>query len=154
MSAKIHYLNPKSEPIGFFLRIGSNGHRQLETLHSSGRLPVNRVVADATFLKAQTELLGSLRSAGVEITLDTRIAELSEPGSYLPSLQWLSSIADKTRPMTPLDFSGEGSRRIAVEIAAIAVANSVDAVLVPSHFVSNAQSVWWQIDLRLCADLR
>lgn len=83
MSARIHYLTLKPEPIGHFLRIGSTGHHQLETLHSSGRLPVNRVVAEAASLKAQSELIGLLKNAGVEITLDTRIAELSEAGSYL-----------------------------------------------------------------------
>jgi hypothetical protein len=134
MTARIHYLTPKPEPIGHFIRIGSSGHRQLETLHSSGRLPVSRVVAEAASLKAQGELLGSLRNGGAEITLDTRIAELSEPGSYVPSAQWLAS-ADKTRPMTPRDFSGDGSRRIAAQVATCAVANAVHSVLVPSHFV-------------------
>ena len=56
-----------------------------KTLHSSGRLPVNRVVAEAASFKAQSELLGLLRNTGAEITLDTRIAELSEAGSYVPS---------------------------------------------------------------------
>jgi len=153
MSAKIHYLTAKPEPIGHFLRIGSSGHRQLETLHSSGRVPVDRVVAEAASLKAQSELLGLFRNAGAEIVLDTRIAELSEQGSYVPSAQWLSSV-NKTRPMTPRDFSADGSRRIAVEIATLAVANSVDAVLAPSHFVLDAGSPWWSIDLQLCMDLR
>src|SRR6266704_5600155 len=116
MTAKVLHLVSKPRPIGHFIRIGSNGHRQLETLHSSGRLPVNRVVADAASFKTQSELLGLLRNANVEIALDTRIAELSEAGSYVPSAQWLTSV-DKTRPMTPRDFSGDGSRRIAVEVA-------------------------------------
>jgi hypothetical protein len=153
MSAKIHYLTPKPEPIGHFIRIGSSGHLQLETLHSSGRLPVNRVVAEAPSLKTQGELLGLLRNAGAEITLDTKVAELSEHGSHVPSAQWLASV-DKTRPMTPRDFSGDGSRRIAAEVAAFTVANAIDVVLVPSHFVIDARSVWWRIDLQLCADLR
>jgi len=153
MSAEIHYLTPRPEPIGHFIRIGSSGHRQLETLHSSGRLPVNRVVAEAASLKAQSELLGSLRNGGAEITLDTRIAELSELGSYVPSAQWLTS-ADKTRPMIPKDFSGDGSRRIAAEVATVAVANAVNCVLAPSHFIADARSPWWQIDLQLCVDLR
>jgi hypothetical protein len=152
MSAEIHYLPRQPEPIGHFIRIGSN-HRQLETLHSSGRLPVNRVVADASSLKAQSDLLRLLKSAGAEITLDTRIAELSEPGSYTSSAQWLT-FADKKRPMIPLDFTGDGSRRIAKEVATLAITNAVDAVLVPSHFVINARSDWWRIDLQLCTDVR
>lgn len=56
--------------------------------------------------------------------------------------------------MTPRDFSGDGSRRIAVEVATFAVENAIDAVLVPSHFVVDARSPWWKIDLQLCANLR
>jgi hypothetical protein len=126
MSAKIHYLTPRAEPIGHFIRIGS-AHQQLETLHSSGRLPINRVVATAGLFKAQSGLLGLLRNAGAEITLDTRVAELSEPGSHAPSAQWLTSV-DKSRPMTPRDFAGDGCRRIASEIATFALTNAVDAV--------------------------
>lgn len=152
MAAKIHYLTPKPEPIGHFVRIGS-AHRQLETLHGSGRFPVNRVVADASAFKAQAELLRSLRDAGAEITVDTRIAELSESGSWVASAQWLVS-GDKTRPMTPRDFAGDGCRRIASEVATFAVTNAVDAVLAPSHFLTHALSTWWPIDLRLCVELR
>jgi hypothetical protein len=152
MSAKIHYLTPKPESIGHFVRIGS-AHHQVEILQSSGRLAVNRVVATAALLRAQSSLLGLLRAAGAEITVDTRIAELSEPGSYVPSAQWLTSV-DSTRPMTPRDFSGDGSRQIAAEVATLAVANDVDAVLVPSHYVNDSRSPWWRIDLQLCADLR
>src|ERR1700730_8976881 len=153
MTARIHYLTPKPEPIGHFIRIGSSGHHQLETLHSSGRLPVNRAVAEAASFKAQSELLGLLRNAGAEITVDTRIAELSEAGSYVPSAQWLTS-ADESRPMIPRDFAGDGSRRIASEVATFAVTNAVDAVLAPSHFVHHSLSPWWPIDLQLCMDLR
>src|SRR6266851_346812 len=153
MTATVHYLTPKPQPIGHFIRIGSNGHHQFETLHSSGRLPVDRVVADAASFSAQSALLGSLLNAGTEITLDTRIAELSEPGSYVSSAQWIRSV-DRARPMTPRDFGGEGCRRIALEVARLAVTNGVHTVLAPSHFIKNALSIWWPIDQQLCAELR
>jgi hypothetical protein len=153
MTARIHYLTGKPEPIGHFIRIGSSGHHQLETLHSCGRLPVNRVVAEAASFGAQSELFGLLRNTGAEITLDTRIAELSEAGNYVPSAQWLASV-DKSRPMTPRDFAGDGCRRIASEVATFVVTKAVDAVLAPSHFVTNALSTWWPIDRQLCLELR
>jgi hypothetical protein len=59
------------------------------------RLPANRVVAEAASFNAQSELLGLLRNTGAEITLDTRIAELSEAGSYVPSAQWLTSVEER-----------------------------------------------------------
>ena len=140
MSAKIYHLTPKPAPIGHFVRIGS-AHHQLATLQGGGRLPVKRVTTEAAALKTQSDFLGSLRNAGVEITLDTRIAELSEAGSHVQSAQWLRCV-DKTRPMTPRDFGGDGSWRIASEVAALAVENKVDAVLAPSHFIKDSQSPW------------
>ena len=92
MAARIHYLTPKPEPIGHFIR-------------------------------------------------------------YVPFAQWLTGI-DKSRPLTPRDFADDGFRRIASEVATFAVKNVVDAVLVPSHFVINARSAWWPIDLKLCLELR
>jgi hypothetical protein len=50
MSAKIHYLTPKPEPIGHFIRIGP-AHHQLETLHSSARYK-NRGIERARKLPA------------------------------------------------------------------------------------------------------
>jgi hypothetical protein len=114
---------------------------------------MKRVTTEAAALKTQSDFLGSLRNAGVEITLDTRIAELSEAGSHVQSAQWLRCV-DKTRLMMPRDFGGDGSWRIASEVAAFAVENKVDAVLAPSHFIKDAQSPWWNIDLKLCTDLR
>jgi hypothetical protein len=56
--------------------------------------------------------------------------------------------------MIPRDFGGEGSRRIALEVARFAVANRANAVLAPSHFLKNALSVWWPIDQQFCIELR
>ena len=153
MSGKIIELTPRPEPIGHFIRIGGNGHRQLETLQGSGKLQLDRVVADAASFKAQKDLLGSLRNSGTEITLDTRIAELSEVGSYVQSAQWLSCV-ERSRPLIPADFAGDRSDRIVAEIAEFAIRNAFDAVLAPSHFVTDARNPWWPIDIKLCQHLR
>jgi len=114
---------------------------------------VKRVVTEASRLKVQADFLQSLRSTAVEIAPDTRIAELSEPGSHVESAQWLRCV-DNNRPMTPRDFDTDGIWRIASEVAALAIENKVDAVLAPSHFIKDAQSSWWHIDLELCTNLR
>ncbi len=48
MSENVVYLHGQPKPVGRFLRIGSTGHRQLETLHGSGKLHVDRVVVEAS----------------------------------------------------------------------------------------------------------
>ena len=78
MDATIHQLHPVL-PFGHYLRLGHTGHRKLEDLHASGRFGIDRVVVDAAHIDDQRELLDSLRSAGTEIILDPKVAELSTP---------------------------------------------------------------------------
>ena len=82
MSATVHHLHGHPKPIGQFLRVGNSGHRQLETLHSAGRLPIDRVVVEAAWFEPQKDLVRALREAGAEIVLDTNVAELSALGRY------------------------------------------------------------------------
>lgn len=53
MSAKIHYLGGNPTPIEQFIRVGHSGHRQLETLHSTGRVRLQHIVIDAAQIDAQ-----------------------------------------------------------------------------------------------------
>ncbi len=57
--ARILYLHGKPRPIEQFTRIGYNEHRQLATLHASGRLPIKRAVFEATYLTGQSDLLNT-----------------------------------------------------------------------------------------------
>ena len=82
MNTKVHYLHPRPEPIGYFLRVGNSGHRQLETLHEAGCAFPDRVVFDAAWIDVQRDLLGTLREGGSEIALDSNVAELSALGRF------------------------------------------------------------------------
>jgi hypothetical protein len=85
MTATVHYLHSRPEPIGQFLRIGNNGHRQLEALHSAGRLRAEHVVVEAAWIDAQKDLIHAMREARdprVQIVLDPNVAELSTLGRY------------------------------------------------------------------------
>jgi hypothetical protein len=153
MSATVHYLHGHPQPIGQFLRVGNSGHRQLETLHSAGRLPVDRVVVEAAWLEPQRDLVRALRDAGTEIVLDTNVAELSALGRYeaiTRRLPW----GEESRPLVPDDFSVGSLRDICGQIARFAVAAEVDVVLAPAHFVEGARSKWEAGDVEACKGLR
>jgi hypothetical protein len=74
MTDTLHYLHPRSQSFIGFLRIGHTGHRKLEALLASGRLPFGRMVFDAAYIGGQKELLGALSAAGREIVLDSNNA--------------------------------------------------------------------------------
>ena len=111
MAGKIHCIYGQPTPIGHFVRVGYNGHRQLETLYARGRFAPDRVVIDAARFDAQRELINTLSAAGVEIVIDPTVAELSTVGRFEGASKGLAW-AKKTRPLDSVDFQGaeEGAR--------------------------------------------
>ena len=68
-------------PLAHFIRIGE-AHKRLADLYASGRLPATRVVVEGSRLRHQRELISDLREDGVEIVLDTEVAELAARAKY------------------------------------------------------------------------
>jgi hypothetical protein len=81
MSGNVVYLHPKPEPVAHYLRLGAF-HRQVEKLLAAGRLPVERVVVEASAFTHQKDVIGQLVDAGRELVLDTNAAEFSVVGCY------------------------------------------------------------------------
>ncbi len=146
MSAEIHYLTGNPKSIEQFIRVGHNGYRQLETLHSSGRVPISHAVIDAAHIDTQKDLVHTLREAGADIVLDTNIAELSSIGRFdgsVKSAPW----ANSREPLKPSDFKGHNKRNITDRIAEFCVEHNVDTVLSPSHLISSSRDKWVLVDL-------
>ena len=59
MSENVVYLHPKPEPVAHYLRLGAF-HRQVEKLLAAGRLPVERVVVEASAFTHQKDVVGQL----------------------------------------------------------------------------------------------
>lgn len=151
MNATIHKLHPVL-PVGHYLRLGHTGHRKLEDLHASGRLAIDRVVADAAHVADQKELLDSLRASATEVVLDARIAELSTPGGYRTSARKLDW-AHPDRPYAVDDFDQNQVSDVAAKIADFAVKHHVDVVMA-THFLEGPQDRWLAVDAELCQALR
>jgi len=81
MSENVVYLHPHPESVAHYLRLGAF-HRQIEKLLAAGRLPVERVVVEASAFTHQKDVVGQLVDAGRELMLDTNVAELSAVGRY------------------------------------------------------------------------
>ena len=99
-------LRAPTDPIGHYIRLGDSGHRQLADLHAGGRFSPKRVVADASRLHHQAELVVALRTSGTQIVLDTKAAELSAEGrfsGFAAGAPW--SRAGNGRPLMPRHFA-------------------------------------------------
>ena len=115
----------------------------------AGRFYANRAVFDAAWIDTQSDLLRALRDSGVEIVLDSNVAELCARGRFDGAprrLPW----AKEGRPLAAEDLSRGAIDRI----AEFAVAREVDVVLAPTHFLLDAGDEALRVDLRLCPELR
>lgn len=147
-------MSAPAQPVAHYVHIGLTAHRQLETLHAEGRFPVRRVILDAARLRFQKDLIAALRASGAELILDTNIAELSALGRFdgqVKTAPWASANA----PLRPSDFAATSRRDVIGEIARFAIANGLDAVLSPAHFLQNgSRDEWFDVDRSSCVALR
>jgi hypothetical protein len=153
MTATVHQLHSRPQPIGSFLRIGYTGHRKLESLIAASRLRFRRFVFDAAHVEEQQDLFATLHRAGCETVLDPNAAETATPGRFhsaVSALPW----ANPDRPLLPDDFGRARNLDTAKAIAEFALRCKVDAVLAPTHCLDVFPSPWLAIDLRLCDELR
>ncbi|KAB0676020.1 hypothetical protein [Aureimonas leprariae] len=153
MAENVFYLHGQPSPVGHFLRVGTTGHRQLETLLGAGKTMPDRVVIEASAAGRQQELIQSLREAGAELILDTNIAELSSLGRFSGAAReapW----ANPSAVLSPDDMKANANRDVIGQIARFAVAQGFHAVLAPTHILEGSPDPLFGTDRDATAALR
>ncbi len=154
MADNVVFLHKPPQQVSHHLRVGFSGHRQLDALAQSGRLPVSSVVFDAAAFAHQRDLAGSVAEAGGEIILDTNCAELSSIGRFegaVRSAPW----ANPDGVLSEDFFVRKGNFDLFGRIARFAVEVGVHGVLAPSHYLADGSvDKWLQIDAASCVALR
>lgn len=153
MGENVVYLHGQPTLIGHYLRVGTSGHRQLETLQNAGRLGMSRVVFDASGHEHQKDLMTALAEAGAELILDTNIAELSTVGRFggaAKKAPW----ANPSARLTADDLQPSANRDIIGHIARFAVQAGFHAVLAPTHLLSDSVDPLLAVDIRSTTALR
>lgn len=149
------HATPPIQPIAHFIRIGE-AHKRLSDLHAAERLPAKRVVIDTSRFRYQKELIDEFRKSGAEIVLDTEVAELAAPAKFQGQVRnapWAAACDGK--PLGPQHFAANASTDVIGQIARFAVENRIDAVLAPTHFLSDPLfSGWFSVDRAACLALR
>ena len=123
-------------PVGHAIRTGETAFRRLEDLYAEGRLPARAVIVDASKARFQREFIRSLRSTGTDVTLDPKVAELSEVGKFRGTAKeapW--AVDDDARPLEPEDFEPGASIDLFGKIARMSAELGVTSVMAPTHFL-------------------
>jgi hypothetical protein len=140
-------------PLACFVRVGE-AHKKVADLHAAGHLPARQVVIEASRYRHQRELVSAFRESGAEIVLDTEAAELAAPAKFRGHSH-RAPWALPDGPLGPDRFRNRAPDDVVGKIARFAVANNVDVVLAPSHFLGDpACTEWLLIDAAACRALR
>ena len=153
MNKNVVYLHGQPKPVGHFLRVGTSGHRQLETLLGSARLRINRVVIEASAALRQHDLVAALAETGGELILDTNVAELSSVGRFsgaAKSAPW----ANPDSVLTPDDLRPNANRDVIGQIARFAVKQGFHAVQAPAHILEGSTDKLFSLDREATSALR
>ncbi|MCY3859223.1 MAG: hypothetical protein OXG25_10000 [Gammaproteobacteria bacterium] len=126
--------SPLRSSLGSVIRVGNQAHRRLQDLRAEGRLPGEALIVDASVLSSQESFIGALRDSGAEVILDTKIAELSEAGTYKGKVR-KTPWAIESRPLKNQDFTLGSHSKLIRDIAQTAVKLGVSGVLSPSRFL-------------------
>ena len=143
-------------PIGHAIRTGEASYQKLEHLHAEGRLPARAAIIDASKARFQGEFIRSLRESGADVTLDPKVAELSEVGKFrglAKGAPW--AIEDNCRPLEPGDFELGSNSDLFGKIARLTVELGMTSVMSPTHYLRpGVDNDWLPIDCRSVALLR
>lgn len=145
MNKNVVYLHGEPKAVGHFLRIGTSGHRQLETLLGSGRMNIDRVVVEASAVQRQGDLLSALREAGGELILDTNVAELSSVGRFSGSAKG-APWANPDSVLTPDDLLPNSNRDVIGQVARFVVKSGFHAVQAPVHVLESSTNALFGVD--------
>ncbi|MCG6204995.1 hypothetical protein LPW26_10130 [Rhodopseudomonas sp. HC1] len=151
--SNVVYLRRAPDQVAAFLRVGGSGHRQLETLLMSGKLPSKRLVLDASAFSRQGDLVAGLKRAGRELSLDTNVAELSAVGRFQGAVR-TAPWAPADKPITESDVLGNQAWLLP-KVARFAVENGLNRIQAPTHFLERGvKDPWFRVDLEACLRLR
>lgn len=152
MSENVVYLHGQPDPIAHYLRLGAF-HRQAEKLLASGRMPVQRLVVEASAFAQQKDVITQFVEAGRELILDTNAAELSAIGRCTGAAK-AAPWAHPKGALRPEHFTSGNSHDVVGMVARFAVEHRFDAVQAPTHVLESSTDRWFVIDRQACLALR
>ncbi len=145
-------VRPALTPLGLYLRVGYNDHREIAAAIVSGRTQFSGVVVDAHRIDRHRELLDLVEKAGLECILDPCTQASAMPGGYsdaLGELPWGAGHRHR-----PADFEASRLLPVVTSIAQFAVQHRLTEVISPTHYLAAANDPWLKIDIAATRAMR
>jgi len=135
------------DPLGFFVRVGYNDHREVLDLIASGEQGICGLVIAAQNVTRHRELIGEAGHRGLHLILDPKTQPMALPGGHtetLAALPW-----GLPRCHRPSDFDDNAGRDRAASIVKMAVDCGCTQVLGPTHLLTGVNDPWLRRDINM-----
>jgi hypothetical protein len=151
---KPRILRPVPDPLGLYFRPGPNDHTSLGERIANGGTAFSGLVISAGRMPRHEELRAEARAHNLEAVLDPHTVELATAGGFARST--FDTVAWKGQAIhTAASLNRGVGMELAADIAACCVTHKFDAVLAPTHFLSEGPGdPWLPIDVKLTSALR
>lgn len=143
---------PEMEPLGLYLRVGRNQHRDLLDVLSSGERNFHGLVIDAGNVKRHGDLLSRALKEGLDVALDPKTHAMALPGGFSSSMTNLPWGLERHHNIR--DFAGDAGRQVAHRISEFAQEHNFTQILGPTHLLSGPNDPWLRHDIGNMAALK
>ena len=133
------------DPLGLYLHAGYNDHKAILNMLATGDKTFFGAVFDPTKLDRHAELREQIFENKLDAILDPCTIRSATPGGFsnaISALPW-----GKNRPHNEDDFKGLSGRRSIGDLAAFTCEHGFTQVMAPSHYISNVNDPWLDIDI-------
>lgn len=129
---------------GFYFRVRNNDHVVISQLLAEKRLKASGLVIDARYQQRHEDLCDAAQKAGLDLCLDTKAMEMAISGMWAngySELPW----GGQTVHQAP-KFTESFHRKYIEKTAAFVCNGPYTMVLAPTHYISDEDSPWLEID--------
>jgi hypothetical protein len=137
-------------PLGFFVRVSRNDHREMLDLLASGERGMFGFVVDAQHVERHRELLTEARGRNMDLVLDPKTHAMAFSGGNTDKLAALPWGQQRHHQLS--DFDGGAALEKAELIVQYAVANGFTQLLGPTHVLRGANDPWLRRDIAMMAE--
>lgn len=145
-------VRPAPDPLGLYLRVGRNDHRELLNVLAAGDGVCFGAVFDATQIGRHKELREQVAERKLDAILDPKTQPAATPGGYsdaLGALPW-----GVGRPHAVGDFEDMQGRRLVAALGNFVLEHGFTQVLAPTHVLRSADDPWLAVDADVTRRLR
>jgi hypothetical protein len=145
-------IRPAPDPLGLYIRVGWNDHRELLDLLARGDAHCFGFIFNADYLPRHLELLERVLESRLDAVLDFRTQPSATIGGHsagLVNLPW-----GLPRPHVPKDFLDLPGRGRIAAMAEFACQHRFTQVLVPTHILTSTEDEWLTTDITNVQTLR